>query len=423
MINYKVIGPLLVIVVLLTILFLQTFERKDVSAADWSTNYQYEFKDPYGTWMLDKILGLSYGEEHIVRIEKDDFSMINSQARHKGYLYIDTYIDFPKSRVDSLINFVEAGNSAMIISDYWNDNVDLIFPYLTIGEEYIDSTACLSVDNEEEDYVMRSYARQLDSAIVGYHSTLHIDEDSIQYDYDIISTIDRAYPIAIHLKYGEGDFFFHSVPYLFTNVGLDQEDMRAYTLKVLPLLDIDTLYSDHDHLDFYNDYDIRKSRADIGEQYGGGRPQNDRSPIQFIMANPALSWAYYVMAAGLIIFIISRGRRRQRIIPTLEQNENTSLEYVDTVSELYRSQNQHFKLAKHLKSVFESQIKKKYYLKPGTDNYVKRLSQKSRIPEDDIQSLINRLKASENNKRFDDIQLINLHKDLDQFYKKCQEHG
>ena len=118
--------------------------------------------------------------------------------------------------------------------------------------------------------------------------------------------------------------------------------------------------------------------------------------------------------------IRDRGKRKQRVIPTLEQNENTSLEYINTVSDLYRTQNQHHKLAKQLKLIFHQWVRKKYFLQPGEPGYAKKISKKSRIPEEEVERLINRLKASQNNQRFDAIQLTNLHRDLEQFYKNSQ---
>ena len=420
MTNSRIIIIILVLVGLFTALFFITFEQKDVSTTNWSANYRYEFKDPFGTWMLQEILKISYGDEHVVALGKEDFYKINGSATNKGYLYIDNFLDFSKAKTDSLASFVSNGNSAMIITDSWSQAIDSLFPHIRANDEYIDSVTCLSITSSYEDFELRGYSHGFDSSIVAYHGFLNIDEDSIQYNYKITSKIAREHPISLQMNYGDGMFFIHSIPYLFTNVGLDQKDVRNYALKVLPLLDIDTLYIDHDHIDYYTNYDVSESRAERSQGITSKEEQAKQSPLQFIMATLPLKWAYYITCAGLLLFVISRGKRKQRVIPTLEQNENTSLEYINTVSDLYRTQNQHHKLAKQLKLIFHQWVRKKYFLQPGEPGYAKKISKKSRIPEEEVERLINRLKASQNNQRFDAIQLTNLHRDLEQFYKNSQ---
>ena len=138
------------------------------------------------------------------------------------------------------------------------------------------------------------------------------------------------------------------------------------------------------------------------------------------MTQPALKWAYFISVFGLLLFVASRGKRKQRIIPNLPINENTSLEYIQTLSELYRSQYQHDKLAKHLQIIFTQWVKKKYYLTPDDPKYIAKISQKSKIAEEQINSLLNRLDKAVGNKRFGAEQLTNLHTDLNQFYNNCQ---
>ena len=401
MINYKVLVPILLLIGLLTVLFLYTFERKDVSSADWSVDYRLESKEPYGAWMFNEILKIAYGEDQVVPLKEDYFNKINSTAKRKGYLHMSSYIEFSRSQVDSLTSFVEAGNDAMLMTEDWSYTLDTLLSYITIDNEYEGGSTCLSIMNQSEDYVLNSYYLHFDSNQVAFYSSVNIDVDSILYDWHIVSSINREYPVTVNLSVGEGNLFLHTVPDIFTNMALEQEDMSRYALKLLPLLDIDTLYTDNGLFDNPNNEDAK-------------------SPLQFVMSQPPLKWAYYVMSGGLLLFVISRGTRKQRVIPTLEQNENTSIEYVNTLGELYRSQNQHYKLAKHLKLIFNQWVKKKYFLQTGEPNYTQRLSQKSRMPEEEIQRLINRLNASENNKRFDDTQLTNLYKDLEQFYKNCQ---
>ncbi len=401
MINYKILIPILIIVGILSLLFMFNFERNAVSAADWSVNFKPESKEPFGTWVFQETLKKTYGEESIVSLKEGGFQNLNSKSIDKGYLFIGEYFNPSRSQADSLRSFLLAGNDAIIITEGWSFTTDSLFSYIEPINEHEATATCISLYKQPKDYVLETYYRHFDSMATSYNTTLSINHDSILYTYDTISTIDRELPIAINMSIDEGRLFLHTQPYVFTNIGLEQEEMSEYAIKTIPLLDVDTLYIDR-------------------ENYQSRNNEERQSPLQFVMSQPKLKWAYYVMTAGLLLFVISRGKRKQRVIPTLEQNENTSLEYTKTVSDLYRTQNQHHKLAKQLKLIFHQWVKKKYFIQSGETDYTKKLSKKSRIPEEEVDRLINRLKASQNNKRFDAIQLTNLHRDLEQFYKNSQ---
>lgn len=401
MINYKILIPILIIVGILSLLFMRNFERKEVSAADWSVDFKPESKEPFGTWVFQETLKKTYGEENIVSLKEGGFYNINSQSKDKGYLFIGEYFNPSRSQADSLRSFISAGNEAIIITEGWSFTTDSLLLYIEPINEHEASATCISLYKQPKDYVLETYYRHFDSMATSYNTTLNIDSDSILFAYDTISTIDRELPIAINMTIDEGQLFLHTQPYVFTNIGLEQEEISEYAIRTIPLLDIDTLYIDRESF-------LNKNQED------------KQSPLQFVMSQPKLKWAYYIMTAGLLLFVISRGKRRQRVIPTLEQNENTSLEYIKAVSDLYRTQNQHHKLAKQLKLIFHQWVKKKYYILSGEAGYTKKLSKKSRIPEEEVERLINRLNAAQNNQRFDDTQLTNLHKDLEQFYKNSQ---
>jgi len=177
--------------------------------------------------------------------------------------------------------------------------------------------------------------------------------------------------------------------------------MNNYVRKVLPLFDIDTLYLDHTYFMDWSD-------------------ARDQNILQYIMSQPGLKAAYYLTLATLLLFLISRAKRRQKVVPVILSDDNTSLEYVHTVSQLYRSHNSHYKLVKHIETIFNEWVNKKYYLKRDHHNFVDVLAQKSKIEKEKIETILNQMKSAKGNARFDESRLINLHKDLHHFYKNCK---
>ena len=139
-------------------------------------------------------------------------------------------------------------------------------------------------------------------------------------------------------------------------------------------------------------------------------------PLQFIMSSKPLKMAYYLFVLGLLSYAIFGGKRRQKAIPITDKNENTSLEYIDTVSQLFYQQGQHEKLVSHMRNIFYHKMERKYFLKKDHPEFVETLAKKSKIPQADLQYIIDRFRNLEENYSFRADQLVALNKRLEQIY-------
>jgi hypothetical protein len=212
----------------------------------------------------------------------------------------------------------------------------------------------------------------------------------------------------IKVPYGSGSFLFHTNPVVFSNYYLKDKRDLEYTEKAISHLNHGRIYWDeHSKLPSYQDQ---------GENISGG-------PLKLILANESLKFAWYLLLLLVILYIIFFAKRKQRIIPIIEQNVNTSLEFIKTVGLLYFQQNNHRKLM-HLKlKLFLNFIRQRYHLPTNTinDDLVKKISLKSNISIEDINNII---QETEVIKRYDipitANDLIRLHNSLDFFYKNCK---
>jgi hypothetical protein len=119
--------------------------------------------------------------------------------------------------------------------------------------------------------------------------------------------------------FGEGHFLFHTTPLAFTNYQLLQPEVRAYIEGVLAHLPEGPVYWDT-HSQISEDVGRRRNSQD-----GMGRDLPKDHPLKYILAQPALAWAWYLLLALALLWIIFRGKRRQRIQPVLTGHENTSV--------------------------------------------------------------------------------------------------
>ena len=125
------------------------------------------------------------------------------------------------------------------------------------------------------------------------------------------------------------------------------------------------------------------------------------------------------MIASLIIFIVFRSKRQQRIIPQIERKENTSKQYIKTISTLYQSQKQNNKLVLHMKEIFFNKIKSKYFISNEADDFGKQLNKKSKVPEKEIKILLHKFDSALFSD-FTDEQLMVLHNQIESFHKKSK---
>ena len=86
------------------------------------------------------------------------------------------------------------------------------------------------------------------------------------------------------------------------------------------------------------------------------------SPLKYILSQPPLAWGWYILLGMAVLYLIFRAKRRQRVIPVLEKNENTSLEFINTIGRLYFIQNNHRQLALEKMKLFLGFIREHYHL-------------------------------------------------------------
>jgi len=399
--NGRIVIPIALVVVLALGVLYMSFQSVTQEYIEPEESFFYESDEAFGTSLLASILEEVYGEDHIVPMSEVGSLSLSSKDENKGYFIIGDYVSYDLTELDSLRAFVEAGNHAMFILSSADLALDTTVLHSLLWEETgQDSIIDLTVTSDDREYQLTCHYEYLDSIEYRFYSGIHMThEDSLGLQVHSRQQEDKV--VSISYPYGEGSVYLHSIPYAFSNISLKQEDMIDYVVKVLPLLDIDTLYLDHT---YYMDWSDPR----------------DQNALQYIMSQPGLKAAYYLTLATLLLFLISRAKRRQKVVPVILHDENTSLEYVQTVSQLYRSHNKHYKLVTHIETIFNEWVNKKYYLKRDHTKFVDVLAQKSKIEKEKIEKILQQINAAKGNTRFDEYRLINLHKDLHHFYKNCK---
>ena len=230
---------------------------------------------------------------------------------------------------------------------------------------------------------------------------LNEDEDEADLGYIIGITADSLAILKEWSFDGGGYVNMHLIPDYFTNDAAHQIDFLDHFNQVIGQFSYDKVIFEHPS--------FNTTKTDIGE-----------SPIQFILENKSLKRAYYLLLAAALLFVIFRGKRKQKIIPTIAENKNTSLEYINTLGRLYEYQNQPRKLVTHMANIFHHDIKKKYFIDRNDPEFNKKLAAKSKIPQADIDVIMRTFETIMTRYDFNDSDLSMLYRRIDTFHKNCK---
>lgn len=150
------------------------------------------------------------------------------------------------------------------------------------------------------------------------------------------------------------------------------------------------------------------------EYYQVGR-QISQTPLRYLLKQAPLRFALYTTLLGLAIFMIFGGKRRQRIIPPWPEPKNRSLDFVQTLGELYfHNRKGHRGLVEKRRRYFYEYVQKHFGISPALTHevYLDTLARKSGQKRDKLKSVLYFL----NKNNLSDEALQQMEHQLYQFY-------
>ena len=187
-------------------------------------------------------------------------------------------------------------------------------------------------------------------------------------------------PVFFRFQIGQGAIYFHTLPQAFTNLYLLDLDNFEYLQRVFDHFGpIKTLHWDKS---------IREQRIESVKQ----RPRNSpihRSPMDFIFAQKPLRWAWYLVLGFSVLYLLFMGKRRQRIVPVLADNRNTSLYFVKSLARLYFLQQNHANIFEKQMQFFLAHIRRRYQLNTSeiSPELIKKIIQRSGVEAQYVQTI------------------------------------
>ena len=428
--NKRYIILFLIIIVLGGLFFWLSTSR---NSYNWNEYYDETIDQPYGTMFLFELLKTYFPNEAFNIIENGVAQDLKFDAQSQSnYIFVGEAMLLDSMDLDKLIDFVEAGNTALISSK--------TIPNELMEEVYEDD--CTEY-NEWKPY---DYANLGDSVSVGL---LHPDlvlNDILDYQFVVrnipfeynwnffdesliceenyygllpMGYLDLGQDTVINfskLQYGAGEFLLHTNPLLFTNYNLESDTQIVYLENVLAHLKPGSIYWDgYSHIS-----------EQLGRRMNNQAPQrslNSKSPLSYILSQASLSWAWYLLIASGILFLVFRSKRRQKVIAVLDPNRNTSFEFLSTVGRLYFLQNNHRQLALLKIRLLKNYIRNRYGISIKEEypsELLKQISNKSSVAQEVVDKIFLVSKNIKDSSFVSENTLIDFHQLVDEFYKNSK---
>lgn len=387
---------------------------------NWFENYKMDSVEPYGTYALTELLD-AYATEDTLNLLTDTIPQsFGDSLLSTTYVFVGKSVRFSQEEEDRILSYVERGNTAFISSNNcpdlveWMSNDDCTNRpyYRSFGADtaHLDfNLPSLAMDETGFPLSFKRYGQKMNYAYSYFSKNIFCYD---QVNYEALGTVDTTKTNFAKFKYGEGTLYLHATPLAFTNYHITTAPGKAYADRIFSHLPKQPIY-----------YDVRKGKSLFADRTGGGSGGFSKDgQLQYILSKPSLRAAWYLMLAMAALYMIFRAKRKQRVIPVLEPNNNTSLEFITTVGRLYFIQNRHQKLAVQKSKLFLSYVKEKYNLsiRELDDKFIKQLVGKSEVPEKAIKDILTMSQNIERSQSLTETGLIEFHQRLDYFYKNCK---
>ncbi len=343
---------------------------------NWRPSYTSVSKIPFGCFVLYNELPNIFSNNEIKSVENSMYDILikRDSSIRSNYLIINDFVYLDEQETNQVLKYVADGNQVFIASNNLTGqladtlNIEIRQQY-DIQEDSVKASFTNQNFEQEHFYFTRgvdpSYFASVDTLkteILGHlqfksSTFLKNNEDEIKVQPNFIKT-----------TFGKGNFLINTLPVAYTNYYV-LGDNSNYSVQSFSYLNDKLLYWD----------DYKKSGRKV-----------ITSPMRFILNQPALKWSYYLLVIGLLLFVIFKAKREQRIIPIIKPLENSSVEFAKTVGSLYYQYRDYTNLNNKKITYFLTHIRNKYYLNTSVldENLITQLSAKAGKPKEETKALI-----------------------------------
>lgn len=375
--------------------------------------YKRDDKNPFGTYQaFNELLNLYsnvrvvYGEAST--LESDSSELIEDHD-HSLYLIVANKLFFSEEEADWLLNYIREGNELFISANEIDPRFLKLFECETNQKMAHLADRPGNMQNTSTSIYFGDNIPLLTYSYFYYPFNDYIK--TYQKDNSrILGVNDKSLPNFAILFAGKGRLYLHLAPRAFGNYFFLTGNNRDYIRHIY------SYFKSNPSAVYWDEYYKKMSQRYRPDS----RDEKEFNTLRVVMQNPLLKWAFWIMAAGFFFFLLSNGKRHQKIIPVVKKPVNASVDFVETMGRLYYVNKDNKNIASKLITYFREFIRSRYFIR-GTDSneeFVHRLAAKRGIPIDQARELLNCIRQTEQQEVVSDHELLQLNVLLEKFYKK-----
>lgn len=362
---------------------------------DWTSSYSRTDKIPMGTYVFFQEIPRLFQDARLEPSGQPAYISADTLAVSSCYFIVGPAMTITETDLSQLISYTSAGNQVFIASKTWDESLVKRF-HLNVKYAASDPlkpiTICLTDKRlagrfAEAENLLNTYFNKYDTSkaeILGHNSFNGVN--------------------FIRFHIGKGYIYLHTNPAIFTNYFLLKENNALYTAQALSLLPagIKTVFWD----EYYHSVN-----------------QGPASPLNYILSQPALKFAWFTALITLLLFLLFESKRKHRLIPVPEPVRNTTVEFIETIARLYFNQRNNNNLASKLILQFKEAVSNRFNMSltdfSGTE--VLLLSEKSQVDKEFLFQLLLQMTAiTSQTSPLSDPELLSLNQNIEKFYTLAQ---
>jgi hypothetical protein len=364
---------------------------------DWTVTYYHKDKNPHGTFALNELMGHLFPGKKIHQSNLTIYEWYDSVKIPVNFISFSTTFNPGKEDVEALLRNIEKGGTAFIAAQYF---AGIFSDTLNLGtsDYFFDTSISVTITQNDSSYLEFTNPNlpAVDKPVFPRKNIHNYFSSFDSARSQVVAVNDLNLPVTLKVTWGNGNLYLNATPLVFTNVYLLQDNNYQFIERSLSHLPVaETYWTEFYHL----------GRLEAG------------TPLRFILTHEPLAWAYYLSVAALLLFIVFETRRTQRVIPVIKPLENTTLEFVRTIGNLYYQAGDCKNIAEKRIAFFLDQLHTKHNITTHqlTDDWLHSVSGKTGNSRDAVNALFQLIQTIHNNPSITTDELKELSKKIDSF--------
>lgn len=313
------------------------------------------------------------------------------------YLLVAPKLLAYEKEAKAMQQFVEDGNTLLIVTDEINEEWAAAFSIRFFNSDAFESYGPTGL--LKDTWIQMADTSAFAPKRFGYFYYPLIRKISASSQYESVKVLalnENNEPSALRLRMGRGQLLVSTNARSFSNYFLLHQQNSQYIQQLLAYVPAHPASITWDHF-----YSLLPYRQPEGQ-----------SILSVLLDNPALKWAFYLALWLAALWVLGNLRRKQKMIPVLSPNTNSTVSFVQTIAQLYFNKSDHALMARKMTAHFLDHLRTHYYLPTqiaGTD-WPGLLQHKTGIQLAQARHLHQLMqKAQNDNSQFSATELLHMH--------------